>query len=184
MSAPWPPLAEDGDENNWMLLGQTDPWWSNNVVFGRFQVEPLPVGKTTLRVAILPSSPALTLAAVKPWLQASAQSVIQVHGSIPQTDPQVLITPVGRQDEAIPFARVLRGGGIGLQFYVDPPVTAQMFAQDWKATHEFSHLLFPYISRDDAWLSEGLASYYQNISARPRWPPERDRSLGKTAGRV
>ena len=163
VSAPWPPLAEDDDGNNWMLLGQTDPWWSNNVVFGRFQVAPLPVGKTTLRVAILPSSPALTLAAVKPWLQASAQSVLHVHGSIPQTDPQVLITPVGPREEAIPFARVMRGGGIGLQFYVDPARSEREFAADWKATHEFGHLLFPYISRDDAWLSEGLASYYQNI---------------------
>jgi len=163
VSAPWPPAAADGNGNDWLLLGQTDPWWSNNVVFGRFQIESLSVGKTTLRVAILPSTPALTLAAVKPWLQASAESVSRVHGSMPQADPQVLITPVGRQSEAIPFARVLRGGGIGLQFYVDPGHSADAFAQDWKPTHEFSHLLFPYISRDDAWLSEGLASYYQNI---------------------
>jgi len=163
VSAPWPPAAEDGNGNEWLLLGQTDPWWSNNVVFGRFQVEPLQVGSTTLRVAILPSSPALTLAAIKPWLQASAVSVTRVHGSLPQVDPQVLIMPVGHQSEAIPFARVMRGGGIGLQFFVDPSRSATEFEQDWKPTHEFSHLLFPYISRDDAWLSEGLASYYQNM---------------------
>ena len=30
------------------------------------------------------------------------------------------------------------------------------------ATHEFSHLLLPYPGQDAIWLSEGLASYYQN----------------------
>ena len=34
---------------------------------------------------------------------------------------------------------------------------------DWTATHEFSHLLIPYVSSRDRWLSEGLASYYQNL---------------------
>jgi hypothetical protein len=71
--------------------------------------------------------------------------------------------PVGRKNEAISFARVMRGGGVGLQFFVDPARPGSEFAEGWKPTHEFSHLLFPYISRDDAWLSEGLASYYQNM---------------------
>jgi hypothetical protein len=116
----------------------------------------------------------LALAQVRPWLEASALAVMRVHGTLPQSDPQVLIMPADSQNEAIPFARVMRGGGIGLQFFVDPNRSAQAFAQDWKPTHEFSHLLFPYISRSDAWLSEGLASYYQNIlRARPGkncWP--------------
>ena len=163
VSAPWPPVPADDHNQDWMLLGQTDPWWSNNVVFGRFRVEQLAVGNSTLRVAILPSTPPLTLHDVRPWLLASAQAVTQVHGRLPQHDPQVLIMPVGQQNEAIPFARVMRGGGVGLQFFVDPNRATDEFAQDWKPTHEFSHLLFPYISRDDAWLSEGLASYYQNM---------------------
>jgi len=163
VSAPWPPVAAGKSGQDWMLLGLTPPWWSNNVVFGRFKVEPVIVGNSTLRLAILPSAPAMTLAQVKPWLQASAQSVLQVHGSLPQPDPQILIMPVGRQNEAISFARVMRGGGVGLQFFVDPARAGSEFAEGWKPTHEFSHLLFPYISRDDAWLSEGLASYYQNV---------------------
>jgi hypothetical protein len=165
VSAPWPPAESEAAESadDWMLLGQTPPSWSNNVVFGRFQVQPLTLGNNTLRVAILPSTPALALAQVRPWLEASALAVMRVHGTLPQSDPQMLIIPVGGQNEAIACARVVRGGGIGVQFFVDPNRSVQAFAQDWKPTHEFSHLLFPYISRSDAWLSEGLASYYQNI---------------------
>lgn len=34
---------------------------------------------------------------------------------------------------------------------------------DWTATHEFSHLLLPRISWRQKWISEGFASYYQNV---------------------
>jgi predicted metalloprotease with PDZ domain len=34
---------------------------------------------------------------------------------------------------------------------------------DWIAIHEFSHLLHPFVQREDAWLSEGLATYLQEV---------------------
>ena len=34
---------------------------------------------------------------------------------------------------------------------------------EWVGVHEFSHLLIPPVNREDAWLSEGLASYYQEM---------------------
>src|SRR5690606_27411875 len=34
---------------------------------------------------------------------------------------------------------------------------------DWTATHEFAHLLHPFLGDRGRWLSEGLASYYQNV---------------------
>jgi predicted metalloprotease with PDZ domain len=35
---------------------------------------------------------------------------------------------------------------------------------DWTIYHELSHLLIPYDAGDARWFSEGLASYYQNIT--------------------
>jgi predicted metalloprotease with PDZ domain len=34
---------------------------------------------------------------------------------------------------------------------------------DWKAVHEFVHLALPRVRRQGAWLSEGLATYYQEV---------------------
>ena len=34
---------------------------------------------------------------------------------------------------------------------------------DWVLIHELSHLLHPVIDSSDRWLSEGIASYYQNV---------------------
>lgn len=34
---------------------------------------------------------------------------------------------------------------------------------DWTATHEFSHLMLPYVGSRHRWISEGFAQYYQNV---------------------
>lgn len=164
VSHPWPSAAAYRKGGyDWFRLAETSASWSNNVAFGRFRIHRIPVANTYLRMAILPSSPRMKVEQATAWVDESAQAALTSHGMLPQREPQVLITPVGRQREAIPFARVLRGGGIGLQFFVDPGQPLKHFSDDWKPTHEFAHLLLPYISRRDAWLSEGLASYYQNV---------------------
>jgi hypothetical protein len=66
-------------------------------------------------------------------------------------------------DEAMPFARILRRGGPAAQFFYNQLAPLDAVLADWTATHEFSHLLLPYVRRADGWLSEGFASYYQNV---------------------
>ncbi len=65
--------------------------------------------------------------------------------------------------EAVPWAQVQRGGGPAAHFYIDQYRPLDEFRSDWTATHELSHMLLPFVARRDAWLSEGFASYYQNV---------------------
>ena len=97
------------------------------------------------------------------WIKQSADSVAGVLGEFPQKDVQVLIIPIGPRSEAVPWAHVIRGGGGAVEFFVDESRPLEEFKEDWVATHELSHLLLPLITRKDRWLSEGLASYYQNV---------------------
>ncbi len=164
VSHPWPLVDNVSDnQQQWFRLSVTNPHWNSNVAFGYFKIQTLPIDDTYLRLAVLPASPAPNMSTTRKWVQESAQAVLNAHGNLPQTHPQVLVMPVGSQNNAIPFGRVLRGGGIGLQFFIDPKRRLSEYSDDWVPTHEFSHLLLPYINRQDAWLSEGLASYYQNI---------------------
>ncbi len=164
VSHPWPRAETQPVQGSvWYRLGLTDPSWSSNVAFGRFAIHNIPIADTFLRLAVLPGTPLPDLNVTRQWVTESARAVLYSHGDLPQSEPQVLVMPIGRQREAIPFARVLRGGGVGLQFFIDPAQRLRDYRDDWKPTHEFSHLLLPYISRRDAWLSEGLASYYQNV---------------------
>jgi len=46
---------------------------------------------------------------------------------------------------------------------INKNASLEQLKDDWTIYHEFSHLLIPYDAGDERWLSEGLASYYQNI---------------------
>ncbi|RMH64014.1 MAG: hypothetical protein D6677_05980 [Calditrichaeota bacterium] len=96
------------------------------------------------------------------WLTYNAKSVAAIYGALPDPDVQIVLQPRTAR-EPVPFAFVLRGGGPLVLFYIDPAYPMQAFMADWTAVHEMTHLLMPYIHRRAAWLSEGMATYYQYI---------------------
>ncbi len=71
--------------------------------------------------------------------------------------------PIGQAREAVPFGQVLRGGGPSAFFYIDADFPLHEFRDDWTAVHELAHMLLPYVGSSNRWLSEGVASYYQNV---------------------
>jgi hypothetical protein len=58
---------------------------------------------------------------------------------------------------------VIRNGGEAIELYIDERQPLGDFLRDWTATHEFSHLLLPYVEGRHRWVSEGFAQYYQNV---------------------
>ena len=77
----------------------------------------------------------------------------------------MVVIPVAnsRGDSPVPFGRVIRDGGETVELFIDPSRPMQEFYADWTATHEFSHLMVPYLHSESRWISEGLAQYYQNV---------------------
>jgi predicted metalloprotease with PDZ domain len=63
----------------------------------------------------------------------------------------------------VPFGRVIRDGGETIELFVNENRPIRDFYDDWTATHEFSHLMLPYVRSRHRWVSEGFASYYQNV---------------------
>jgi hypothetical protein len=166
VSVPWTPLA-DGRRGRDFVVNETPPGWPDLTALGRFDAQELPVPGGRLRLAILSGRPAPDRAALTEWIEANARAVAAVYGRFPVPDAQLLVLPIGRGGEAVPWAQVNRGGGAGVHFFVNQHYAQAAFLDDWTAAHELSHLLLPFVRRSDAWLSEGLASYYQNVS-RPR----------------
>lgn len=83
------------------------------------------------------------------------------YGRLPVPHLQVLLVPMRKQREAIPWGQVYRGGLGGIHFFIDPEREWAEFASNWVIAHELTHLLHPYLGTDARWLSEGLASYQQ-----------------------
>ncbi len=162
VSVPWQQVSDDGLT---FSLGKSPESAYAPAAFGSFDYRDVEVPGALLRVSVLKSkdpSEAGT-AAIMDWVQATATDVSLAYGRFPHPSPQVLVVPVSSGRSAVSFGQVIRDGGETVELYVDPSQPMDEFFADWKATHEFSHLMLPYLHAEHHWISEGFAQYYQNI---------------------
>ena len=162
VSAPWTPVALSS-ERAVFRTGRSPYDWPASVAFGRFKEREMRVGGARLRLTVLDGTPATDLAQMQAWIEDSAQMVADLYGRFPQSQAQVLIAPGARGNEPTPWAYVVRGGSPAAHFFINQRRPIKEFFEDWTAVHELSHLLLPYVNSDDIWLSEGVATYYQNV---------------------
>lgn len=137
------------------------------VLFGNFDYREVAVPGAVLRVGLLKTGDDLPTDAIIDWLRATATDVSLAYGRFPNPSPQVVVIPVAngreRGQSAVPYGRVVRDGGETVELLIDTSLPMEAFFDDWTATHEFSHLLLPYMEHQQKWVSEGFSQYYQNI---------------------
>ena len=163
LSVPWTLI--DSDSQLYQI--ESSPESSDGLlVVGKFKSNTISHKGTKLRVAYLPGK-AIDVKEIEAWLKKTIDNVSQVYGRFPHPNPQIIISPQGnswsRRSSPVPFGRVVRDYGESVHFFIDQRQSLNDFNKDWTATHEFSHLFLPYINWKNRWLSEGFASYYQNL---------------------
>ncbi|MEM9530924.1 MAG: hypothetical protein AAGA23_08390 [Pseudomonadota bacterium] len=161
LSVPWTRLD---DKEHVYELGSSPRSADAIVAFGNFDYQEVEVPGATLRIGLLHEAAGpMDQEKLVEWLRQAAIGVTQAHGRFPNPSPQVLLVPSRSTwgSSPVPFGRVVRNGGESVQFFVDPDRKLDDYLKDWTATHEFAHLLLPYVG--DRWVSEGFASYYQNV---------------------
>lgn len=162
VSVPWQPISDAVD--NSYRFGASPSSSEAIAVFGDFSYREITVPGSVLRVTFLEGEVAHDQDVLARWLRAAAANVTRVYGRFPNPSPQIIVVPVTSfGNSAVPFGRVIRDGGEAVQFFVDPDRPLEDYLGDWTATHEFSHLLLPYVGSREKWISEGFASYYQNV---------------------
>ena len=103
------------------------------------------------------------------WVQSAAKNVTFVYGRFPTDRLRVILQPSNRSwwdgggAEAVYFGRTTRADGGTVELFINPDRPIDEFYGNWTATHEFSHLMLPLLDREHRWLSEGFATYYQNV---------------------
>ena len=101
------------------------------------------------------------------WIEATADDVKLVYGRFPNPKARIIVIPTTENswgsDSAVIFGRVTRRRGETVELFVNPDRPIEEFYADWTATHEFSHLMLPLLKQRYRWISEGFASYYQNV---------------------
>ena len=129
----------------------------------RASLAELQVGGARLRMVVLDGSPVPDLDHMHAWLTDAAQMVAGLSGRFPVAQAQILVVPDARGNEPTPWAYVMRGGNPAVHFFINQRRPPEEFYDDWTATHELAHLLLPFVDYNDAWLSEGVATYYQTV---------------------
>src|SRR5690606_2438102 len=73
-------------------------------------------------------------------------------------------SPVSAGNPPIAFGLARRGGGASVLFVLDEDADEEALArEDWVSVHELAHFAFPAMPRSEAWLTEGWATYFQEV---------------------
>ena len=163
VSVPWQVMP---GEDNAFMLGDSPESSAAPAAFGAFRYAERQIAGATLRITVLQPEGDIDTDALIDWVASAASNVNLAYGYFPNPSPSIVVLPVGdgwNSQAAVHFGRVIRDGGETVEIMINENQPIRDYYDDWTATHEFSHLMLPYLRRPHRWLSEGFASYYQNV---------------------
>jgi hypothetical protein len=167
---PWP-ARSDGVR----ILDAEAFRFDSYAAFGRFTTVETTEGDVRIEAARLDGALAIDDAALLRWLRSAIGAASQSASGLPHKQLSALVVPSGEGTTPVPFGMVARGGAASVLLLVGASAREDELVRDWVLPHELSHLLLPFVEREHAWLSEGLATYYQElVRARAGLVSERD----------
>lgn len=148
---------------DWWVLSVTPPHWTSRTLIGNVNSYPITLSQNKHLNAVLLGSLNDSPKRWIGWLHKTAAAIETAFGYYPIDQANILVIPSKSRHSPVPWGEVQRGGYPAVHFFIDPAKSQQTFEQDWTASHEMSHLFVPKTLWRDRWLSEGIASYYQNV---------------------
>lgn len=181
LSVPWAPRKKDSRDGDCAADPEKSLRYQlsasvfarrGRLFWGAFPLRSLRVPGLDLEVALLDGA-AMQANGVEDWLLASVGAVSRIYGVFPRERVQVSVRHASGRGAL--FGQVFRAGGVGTHFWVGESTTPRDFRFDWVAVHELAHLALPFVRTSEPWLSEGIATYYQNLlRARAGWISEEE----------
>jgi hypothetical protein len=129
-------------------------------VFGPFREETVRSGDSALELAIAPGGLEMTPSDVRAWLEQSVSGLAAYYGHFPTKRALVVVVPgtTSRTE-----GETLGDGGPSVLIRAARGLTTSKTRDDWVMLHELIHVTLPSLARQQAWLSEGLATYVEPI---------------------
>ena len=129
--------------------------------FGPFS--PVRFAHQTIAIEAVKLDPDVPLAraSIERWLRHAVEVASTGGSSFPGQRLQVLLASGAPNGEA--FGGLSRGGAASVFMRIPTHYDEQKLMSDWVLVHELSHLQLPFVTREDAWLPEGLATYHQEV---------------------
>jgi hypothetical protein len=130
-------------------------------VFGQFERQAFSAAGTHIDVARLGHGPSDD--DVRAWITSAMQTTASLGDRFPRDRVYIFIVPVRSPEKQVAFGMVRRGGGSSILLVASPDATAEELVASWVTVHELSHLWLPPLHAKDRWLSEGIATYLQEV---------------------
>jgi len=163
VAVPWASLP--GSDNAYRLTTSPENA-AAPAAFGKIAHSTARVSGAELAVTLLQAKTPLPAQPIFDWVASTADNISLAYGRFPSPAAHVFVIPAGNRwgsDKAVLFGRVMRDGGETVELLVNEHRPIDEYYGSWTATHEFSHLMLPYVYSRHRWISEGFAQYYQNV---------------------
>ncbi|MEM9067641.1 MAG: hypothetical protein AAGE52_04020 [Myxococcota bacterium] len=134
-----------------------------NVVFMTSPPLHVEVGTTRAEIAVLDGPLHVGRRGVERWLREALRAASTMHGRFHTDHLHIAVLPIGPGWRPVAFGMVRRGGGPSVMLLVHENADEEELVSDWTAVHELSHLGLPRMYNEDRWISEGFATYYQEV---------------------
>jgi len=122
------------------------------------------VGESELVVVRLPGELRARDDQLVGWIERAARELLTYRARLPYARVVVTLAPTGGGGEASPFGSFLWSRPPSVAVLVRSGATPRDLEEDWVAVHELSHMMHPFFRPRRPWLSEGIATYYQNVA--------------------
>jgi len=157
VSVPW---ARDGEH---YLLEESCFRTAGNTVFTFNEPQRFQRSGVSVEIARLPGELEVDGPTLERWIGEAVDAVAGLYGTFPRDRLHIVTVPAGPGIRPVAFGLVRRGGGASVMLLVHENAEADALVRDWTAVHELTHLTMPLLKASDAWLSEGVATYYQEV---------------------
>jgi len=131
-------------------------------VFGPFLSRMLERGSARVDIAIAPYALALTDDDVVAWTGTAVDAISKYFGRF--AVPHTLVIVHAGQQRVPTRGETLGDGGPAVLLGAAGGMVRGAIRDDWVMTHELLHVTLPSLSREHAWLGEGIASYVEPVA--------------------
>jgi hypothetical protein len=165
VSVPWPTLPEHprGTDDATYVLDATAFDWLSFVVLGELTVDRFERAGAQVELVTLDARVACPPAGLHRWVEDAVDTVaLLFDGRFPRERLQLVVIPVeGGGGGTVYFGMAARGGGAGVQIFLDDQARAEALPGGWTTVHELLHHGMPFI--EEPWMAEGWVSYYTEL---------------------
>jgi hypothetical protein len=164
-SVPWPTLAGHprGTDHATYVLDPTAFRWLSSMAMGNVTLDRFERAGAEIELVILDAPVACPPGGLRRWVEDAVDTVaLLFEGRFPRERLQLVVIPVdGGGGGTVYFGMAARGGGAGVQIFLDARARAEALPGGWTTVHELLHHGMPFV--EEPWMAEGWVTYYTEI---------------------